>query len=46
MRVDAITLFGETAPGGDFRIIRRFPLGRSQRQRRLSPRVAAAAFID
>jgi hypothetical protein len=46
MRVDAVTLFGEMSPGGDFRILRRFPLGRSQRQRRLSSRVAAAAFID
>ncbi|MFY9969037.1 MAG: DUF1045 domain-containing protein [Roseiarcus sp.] len=46
MRVDALTLFGETAPGGEFRILRRFPLGRSLRPRRLSPRVAAAAFID
>jgi Protein of unknown function (DUF1045) len=46
MRVDALTLFGETAPGGEFRILSRFPLGRSLRPRRLSPRVAAAAFID
>jgi Protein of unknown function (DUF1045) len=46
MRVDAVSLFGETEPGGDFRILRRFPLGRSQRHRRLSPRVAAGAFID
>jgi hypothetical protein len=46
MRVDALTLFGEMSPGGDFRILRCFPLGRSQRQRRLSSRVAAAAFID
>lgn len=46
MRVDAVSLFGETEPDGDFRILRRFPLGRPQRHRRLSPRVAAAAFID
>ena len=46
MRVDALTLFGETAPSGEFRVVRRFPLGRSPRQRRLSPRVAAGVFID
>ncbi len=46
MRVDAVTLFGETAPGGDFEILRRFPLGHSKRSRRVSPRVAAATFID
>jgi hypothetical protein len=46
MRVDAVTLFGETAPGGEFNVVRRFPLGRSLPPRRLSRRVAAAAFID
>lgn len=46
MRVDAVTLFGETEPGGDFEILSRFPLGHSKRARRVSPRVAAAAFID
>ncbi len=46
MRVDAVTLFAEASPGGDFKILRRFPLGRPNRGRRLSSRVAAAAFID
>ncbi len=46
LRVDAITLFGETEPGGAFRTLRRFPLGAARRVRRHSPRVAAAAFID
>ena len=46
MRVDAVTLFGEMAPGGEFEVLRRFPLGGSQRARRVSTRVAAAAFID
>ena len=46
LRVDAVTLFGEVSPGGDFTILRRFPLGRSNRGRRVSSRVGAAAFID
>src|SRR5271165_5769651 len=46
MRVDAVTLFGEASPNGDFRILRHFPLGRPNRGRRVSSRVAAAAFID
>jgi hypothetical protein len=46
MRVDAVTLVGEMAPGGEFEVLRRFPLGGSQRARRVSTRVAAAAFID
>jgi hypothetical protein len=44
--VDALTLFGESEPGGEFRILRRFPLGGSRPARRRSSRVAAAAFID
>jgi len=46
MRVDATTLFGETTPGGEFRIVRSSTLGRSRRARCLSPRIAAASFID
>ena len=46
MRVDAVTLFGETTPGGEFKIVRSFALGRSKRARRLSPLIAAASFID
>ncbi len=46
MRVDAVTLFGEASPKGDFTILRHFPLGRPKRGRRVSSRVAAAAFID
>jgi Protein of unknown function (DUF1045) len=46
MRVDAVTLFGETTPGGEFTIVRSFTLGRSKRARRLSPRIAAASFVD
>ncbi len=44
--VDALTLFGESEPGGDFTILRRFPLGGSKRARRHSPRVALEAFLD
>jgi hypothetical protein len=46
LRVDDVALFGETEPGGEFKILRRFPLGSSKRTHRLSSRVAAAAFID
>jgi hypothetical protein len=46
LRVDALTLFEESGPGGEFRIVRRFPLGRSARARRLSARVVAPAFLD
>jgi hypothetical protein len=46
LQVDDAALFGETAPGGEFNILRRFPLGRAKRARRLSSRVAVAAFID
>lgn len=44
--VDALTLFGESEPGGDFTILRRFPLGGSKRAHRLSPRVALETFLD
>jgi hypothetical protein len=44
--VDALTLAGESEPGGDFRILRRFPLGGSRRARRVSPRVAVGTFLD
>ncbi len=44
--VDALTLFGESEPGGEFKILRRFPLGRPSRARRSSRRVLAAAVFD
>jgi hypothetical protein len=44
--VDALTLFGESEPGGEFKIVRRFPLGRSTRARRSSARALAPAFFD
>jgi hypothetical protein len=46
LRVDALTLFGEIEPGGEFKILRRFPLGRSARARRSSARAFAPAFLD
>ncbi len=46
LRVDALTLFGESEPGGEFRILRRFPLGRPIRARRPSARASAQAFLD
>jgi hypothetical protein len=46
LRVDALTLFGESEPGGEFKIVRRFPLGRSTRARRPSARALAPAFFD
>jgi hypothetical protein len=46
LRVDALTLFGESEPGGEFKIVRRFPLGRSARARRSSARALAPAFFD
>jgi 2'-5' RNA ligase len=46
LRVDALTLFAESEPGGEFQILRRFPLGRSKLARRSSPRVLAPAFVD
>jgi Protein of unknown function (DUF1045) len=46
LRVDALTLFGESEPGGEFRILGRFPLGRRSRTRRSSTRVLAPALFD
>jgi hypothetical protein len=46
LRVDALTLFEESEPGGEFRIVRRFPLGRSRRVRRSPARIFAPAFLD
>ena len=46
LHVDALTLFGESEPGGEFKIVRRFPLGRSTRARRSSARALAPAFLD
>jgi hypothetical protein len=45
LRVDALTLFGQCEPGGEFRILRRFPLGRPDRAQS-STRVLAAALFD
>jgi hypothetical protein len=36
LRVDALTLFAESEPGGEFKILRRFPLGEAQRTTRTS----------
>jgi hypothetical protein len=46
LHVDALTLFGESEPGGEFRILRRFPLGRPSRTGRSSTRVLAPAIFD
>jgi Protein of unknown function (DUF1045) len=46
LRVDALTLFGESEPGGAFRILRRFPLGGPVRTRRSSARAFAPALLD
>jgi Protein of unknown function (DUF1045) len=46
LRIDALTLFAESEPGGEFEILRRFPLGRSKLGRRPSSRVVAPAFVD
>jgi Protein of unknown function (DUF1045) len=46
LRVDALTRFGECEPGGEFRILRRFPLGRPNRAGRSPARVRAAAVVD
>ena len=45
LRVDALTLFGESAPGGEFRS-RRFPLGRSGRARPTPARILTPAGAD
>jgi Protein of unknown function (DUF1045) len=44
LRIDALTLFAESEPGGEFKILRRFALGRSKLGRRPSSRVLAPAF--
>jgi hypothetical protein len=46
LRVDALALFGESEPGGEFKILRRFPLGRPSRPRRSPTRVLASAVFD
>ncbi len=46
LRVDALTLFREIEPGGDFKVVRRFPLGPSTRARRSPARALAPAFLD
>jgi hypothetical protein len=44
LHVDALTLFGQGEPGGEFRILRRFPLGRPHRSRRSMRALAPAVF--
>ena len=44
LRVDALTVFGQSECGGEFRILRRFPLGRPHRARRSRPPLSAAVF--
>jgi hypothetical protein len=39
LRVDALTLFAESEPGGDFKILRRFPLRAARLARRSRPHV-------
>ena len=46
LRVDALTLFKESEPGGEFRILRRFALGRRKRARRASARALGPAISD
>jgi hypothetical protein len=46
LRVDALTLFGQSEPEGEFRILSRFPLGRPHRARRASTRMLAPALFD
>jgi 2'-5' RNA ligase len=46
LRVDALTLFGESEPGGEFKILRRFPLGGPKRKRRSSASAFAPALFD
>ena len=44
LHVDALTLFGQGEPGGEFRILHRFPLGRPHRSRRSTRALARAVF--
>jgi len=46
LRIETLTLFGERESDGQFEILQEFPLGEVRRARRLTVRVAAAAFID
>jgi hypothetical protein len=46
LRIDALTLFGQSEPGGEFRTLHRFPLGRPHRARRSSTLVLAPALFD
>ena len=46
LRIDSIALFGERESDCEFEVLRAFPLGHVKRAKRISPRVAAAAFID
>jgi hypothetical protein len=46
LRVYALTLFAESEPGGEFNILRRFPLRRAKPARRSPSRVLAPAFVD
>jgi Protein of unknown function (DUF1045) len=44
LRVDALTLFGQSEPSGEFKILHRFPLGQPHRSRRPTRTLAAAVF--
>ena len=44
LHADALTLFGQGEPGGEFRILRSFPLGRPHRSRRSMRALAPAVF--
>jgi hypothetical protein len=44
LHVDALTLFGQREPGGEFRILHRFPLGAAHRPRRPTRALAPAVF--
>ncbi|HKI13711.1 MAG TPA: DUF1045 domain-containing protein [Roseiarcus sp.] len=46
LRVDALTLFAESEPGGEFKILRRFPLGHARPARRSPSRARAPAIVD
>jgi hypothetical protein len=45
LHVDALTLFGQSKPGDEFKILHRFPLGPAHRSRR-STRTRAAVGVD
>lgn len=44
LHVDALTLFKQDEPGGEFSILHRFPLGRPHRSRRSTRALAAVGF--